>query len=84
MRILLLAGVLATASATAANTNTATTGVAHAAIVTALPAYTTLIHFPDGSLEICPTTDFSFGFPQIDIQAVDCLADKLFVGNFGG
>lgn len=80
MKTLVLASLLATsASAAVNNTNTHTN-----AAVAATPPYTFLLKFPDGSLEICPATGFSIGFPEINVDVVSCVADKLFGDSFGG
>ena len=56
-----------------------------AAANAATPApYTFLLHFPDGSLEICTASDFSIGFPQSDVTVQGCLPDAIFSGTFDG
>ena len=66
MKKWLLAGIMLSAAANAAT-----------------PApYTFLLHFPDGSIEVCPATDFSIGFPQSDVSVQGCLPDKIFSGTF--
>lgn len=71
MKTLVLAGLLATSASAAVNT-------------TAPPPYTFLLKFPDGSLEICPSTGFSIGLSVIDVDVVSCVADKVFADHFGG
>jgi hypothetical protein len=44
--------------------------------------YITYIHFPDGDVELCPTSDFSIGFPQIDINVTACYPDLIFRDTF--
>ena len=54
-----------------------------AAANAATPApYTFLLHFPDGSIEICAATDFQIGFPQSDLAVQSCVPDKVFSGTF--
>ena len=48
------------------------------------PPYTFLLHFPDGSLEICPANSFSIGFPTVDVQVQSCVSDKVFANGFEG
>jgi len=46
--------------------------------------YTFLLHFPDGSLEMCPATSFAIGFPDVNVQVQDCVPDKVFRNGFDG
>lgn len=85
MKTLVLASLLASASAavSAGNSNSAVANTS-SAVATTAPPYTFLLKFPDGSLEICPATGFSIGFPEITVDAVSCTADKVFGDAFGG
>jgi len=55
----------------------AATGGAHA-------QYTFLLKYPDGSLQICPSTGFTIGFDTINADVTDCKLDKIFGDKFGG
>ena len=79
MKTLVFASLLAT-SASAAVSNTNSNASSAAAATT--PPYTFLLKFPDGSLEICPATGFAIGFPEINVDVVTCVADKVFGGTF--
>jgi hypothetical protein len=79
MKTLVLASLLATSASAAVSTTQTSSAVA-----TTPPPYTFLLRFPDGSLEICPATGFAIGFPEIDVDVVSCMSDKLFGDAFGG
>lgn len=53
----------------------AATGGAHA-------GYTVLLKYPDGSLQMCPSTGFTIGFDTISADVTDCKLDKIFGSNF--
>ena len=70
MKTLVLAGLLATSASAAVNSTP--------------PPYTFLLRFPDGSLEVCPSTGFQIGFTEINVDVLDCKPDKVFGDAFGG
>ena len=69
MKTLVLAGLLATSASAAVNST---------------PPYTFFLKFPDGSLEVCPSTGFQIGFTEINVDVLDCKPDKVFGDAFGG
>jgi len=83
MKTLVIAGLLAAASASNTNTVNSAANAASATGTTA-PAYMFLLRFPDGSIEVCPATSFSIGFPQVDVQVQSCAPDLVFGDQFGG
>ena len=46
--------------------------------------YTFLLKYPDGSLQVCPSTGFSIGFDTISADVTDCKLDQVFRDGFGG
>ena len=80
MKKLVLASLLATSASAAVHT--ANTNSAAAAAAAATPPYTFLLRFPDGSVEICPATGFAIGFPEINVDVVSCVSDKVFGSTF--
>lgn len=46
--------------------------------------YTFLLKYPDGSLQVCPSTGFSIGFDTISADVTECKLDEVFKDGFGG
>jgi hypothetical protein len=55
-----------------------------AATTGAQAQYTFLLKYPDGSLQICPATDFAFNYDTVTVNVQNCMLDKIFSGNFDG
>jgi len=44
--------------------------------------YTFLLKYPDGSLQVCPSTGFSIGFDTVSVDVTDCKLDTVFHSSF--
>ena len=55
----------------------AATGGAHA-------QYTFVLKYPDGTLQVSPSTGFTIGFDTVNVDVTNCTLDTVFKNNFGG